>query len=38
MFSGLYWVYLIKKLGISCIELQRELPEAMGQRWQVDFV
>lgn len=30
--SGLFLVYLIKKLGISCVELQRELPEAMSQR------
>lgn len=25
-------IYLVKKPGISSVELQRELPKAMGQR------
>lgn len=30
--------YLFEELGVSCIELQGELPEAVSQRWHVDFV
>lgn len=30
--------YLVQKLGVAGIELQRELPEAMRQRRQVDSV
>lgn len=28
----IFLIYLIKKPGISSVELQRELPKAMGQR------
>lgn len=27
-----FFIYLVKKPGISSVELQRELPKAMGQR------
>lgn len=30
--------YLVEELGVSCIELQGELPEAVSQRWHIDFV
>lgn len=30
--------YLVEELGVACIELQGELPEAVSQRWHVDSV